>query len=71
MAALAATHETQAVGDFGVGLKFKLSRFASLRLEVRDYIGSAPNKIDCANAGATLGGVLNDVIAMAVLSYTW
>src|SRR5208283_456174 len=70
-AALTATRETQAVGDFGVGLKFKLSKSTNLRLEVRDYIGPAPNKVIAPNVGATISGVLNDVIAMAVLSYTW
>ena len=43
----------------------------NLRLEVRDYIGAAPNKVIAPNVGANISGVLNDVIAMAVLSYSW
>ncbi|MGO9239972.1 MAG: hypothetical protein ACLQBJ_04095 [Bryobacteraceae bacterium] len=70
-AALTATREALAVGDFGVGLKFKLSKSTNLRLEVRDYIGPAPNKVIAPNVGASISGILNDVIAMAVLSYTW
>ena len=70
-AALTATREALAVGDFGVGLKMKLGKSTDLRLEVRDYVGAAPNKVIAPNAGAKLSGVLNDVIAMAILSYTW
>lgn len=70
-AALTATRETLPVGDFGGGVKVKLGRSTNLRLEVRDYIGSAPNKVIAPNVGSKLGGVLNDVIAQAILSYTW
>lgn len=70
-AALTATRETLAVGDFGGGVKVKLGRSTNLRLEVRDYIGSASNKVIAPNVGSKLGGVLNDVIAQAIISYTW
>jgi len=70
-AALTATRETLAVGDFGVGLKMRLSRAVHLRLEVRDYIGQAPSKVIAPNTGSKMSGVLNDVVAVAILSYDW
>ena len=70
-AALTTTRELLAVGDFGLGLKFRLGKHTNLRLEVRDYIGAAPDKVIAPNVGSKIGGLLNDVIAMAMLSYTW
>jgi len=70
-AALTATREALAVGDFGLGIKFTLSKSTNLRLEVRDYVGASPDKVIAPNTGAKISSVLNDVIAIAVLSYTW
>ncbi|MGD0581093.1 MAG: hypothetical protein ABSC08_19490 [Bryobacteraceae bacterium] len=70
-AALTATREMLAVGDFGLGLKFKLGKSTQLRLEVRDYVGPAPSKVIAPNVGSKISGVFNDVIAMAVFSYSW
>ena len=70
-AALTATRELLVMGDAGVGVKVRLSTHANLRLEVRDYVGAAPNKVIAPNAGSKIGGVLNDVIAQAIVSYTW
>lgn len=70
-AALTATRELLPVGDAGVGVKLKFGNHYNLRLEVRDYIGGAPSKVIAPNAGSKIGGVLNDVIAMAIISYTW
>jgi hypothetical protein len=52
-------------------VKLKFGNHYNLRLEVRDYIGGAPSKVIAPNAGSKIGGVLNDVIAMAIISYTW
>jgi hypothetical protein len=70
-AALTATRETLVLGDAGVGVKIRFTTHANLRLEVRDYVGAAPNKVIAPNVGSKIGGVLNDVIAQAIVSYTW
>jgi len=70
-AALTATNETQAVGEFGMGVKFKLSKSTQMRVEVRDYIGSAPNKVIAPAPGAKMSGMLNDILFLVSISYTW
>jgi len=70
-AALTATTQTEAVGDFGVGVKFKLGKSTQMRVEVRDYIGAAPNKVIAPAPGAKMSSMLNDLIFLASISYTW
>ncbi len=70
-AALTATHETLPVGDVGGGVKIDLHKNLRLRVEMRDYISPAPNKVIAPAPGASMGGVLNDFQGMVGLSLTW
>jgi hypothetical protein len=70
-AALTATHEILPVGDVGAGVKIDLHKNLRLRVEMRDYISPAPNKVIAPAPGASLGGVLNDFQGMVGLSLTW
>jgi len=70
-AALTATHEVLPVADVGGGIKIDLSQHVRLRLEGRDYISPAPNKVIAPAPGASLGGVWNDLQGLVGLSLTW
>jgi hypothetical protein len=67
-AALTATHEIFPTADVGAGVKINLQHHLRLRLEVRDYISSTPNKVIAPAPGASSGGLLNQVMALASLS---
>jgi len=68
---LTATHEMLPVADIGGGIKINLHKNLRLRVEMRDYISAAPNKVIAPAPGASLGGVLNDIQGMVGLSLTW
>jgi len=70
-AALTATTETLAVGDFGLGVKFKLGKSTQMRVEVRDYIGPAPDKVIAPAPGAKMSSMLNDITFLVSIAYTW
>jgi hypothetical protein len=70
-AAFTATREILPVADVGTGLKIDLHKNLRFRVEVRDYISPAPNKVIAPAPGASLGGVLNDIQAMVGFSLTW
>ena len=70
-AALTATREVLPTADVGFGVKIDLRNHVRLRLEVRDYISPAPDKVIAAAPGASISGWLNDVMGLGGLSYTW
>lgn len=70
-AALTATQELLPTGDVGAGVKINLREHMRLRLEVRDYISKAPTKVIAPYPGVVLNGVLNDVMGLAGISYTF
>ena len=70
-AALTATRENLPVGDAGAGVKFDINPHARMRFEIRDYISPTPSKVIAAAPGVTIGGVLNDIQALASIAYTW
>jgi hypothetical protein len=70
-AALTATHEILPVADIGGGVKIDLHKNLRLRLEMRDYVSPAPNKVIAPAPGASLGGVMNDIQGMVAFSLTW
>src|SRR6202163_2358879 len=71
LAALTATREVLPVGEGGVGVKVQLSPHLRLRVQVRDYVGKAPNEVIAPVPGASLSGIRQDVIGMGAISYTW
>ncbi len=70
-AALTHTSETLGVGEAGAGVKYYLSRSVGLRFEVRDYISPAPSKVIAVFPGASISGIVNDIVATASVSYRW
>jgi hypothetical protein len=70
-AALTATHEILPVADIGAGIKWDFHKNLRFRVEARDYISPAPNKVIAPASGASLGGVLNDIQGMLGFSVTW
>jgi Outer membrane protein beta-barrel domain len=71
LAALTATHEILPVADIGAGFKMDLRKNLRFRVEMRDYISPAPNKVIAPAPGASLGGVMNDIQGMVGFSLTW
>jgi hypothetical protein len=70
-AALNATREALPTADVGVGVKINLQKHLRLRLEADDYLSATPGKVIAPAPGATLGGVMHNVIAFAALSFTF
>jgi hypothetical protein len=54
----------------GGGVKFQLSPHVQIRLDVHDYLTPFPNKVITPNAGAKVGGWLQDIVPMIGISYT-
>jgi hypothetical protein len=54
----------------GGGIKFQLSPHVQIRLDVHDYLTPFPNKVITPNAGAKVGGWLQDIVPMIGISYT-
>jgi Outer membrane protein beta-barrel domain len=71
LAALTATHEILPVADIGAGFKMDLRKNLRFRVEMRDYISPAPNKVIAPAPRASLGGVMNDIQGMVGFSLTW
>ena len=70
-AALTATHEVLPVADIGGGLKIDIHKHLRFRVEGRDYISPAPNKVIAPAPGASLGGVWNDIQGLVGFSLIW
>jgi len=70
-AALTATHESLPTADVGAGVKINLRDHLRLRVEVRDYLSATPNKVIQPAPGSSLSGILNNIVALGGLSYTF
>ena len=70
-AALTATHEILPTADVGAGVKINLATHLRLRLEVRDYISTAPTKLIAPAPRASESGWLHDIMALAAFSFTF
>jgi outer membrane protein with beta-barrel domain len=71
LAALTHTNEVKPVGEAGVGVKVQLTRHVRLRVQVRDFISSAPNEVITPAPGASISGIVNDIVGMGTLALTW
>jgi hypothetical protein len=71
LAALTHTRELLAVGEAGAGVKVQLSRHVRVRVQVRDFISAAPNQVITPAPGASIGGIVNDIVGMGTLALTW
>ena len=70
-AALTATREILPTADIGFGVKVNMRQHVRLRFEVRDYLSAPPSKVIAPAPGASIGGVLNDIVGIASLVYAW
>ena len=71
LAALTHTNEVMPVGEGGVGVKVQLSRHLRLRVQVRDFISRAPDEVITPAPGASISGIVNDIVGMGTLGLTW
>lgn len=67
---LTRTRQTLPVLSVGAGVKIHVSRHVSFRVEARDYISPAPDKLLTPAPGAEIRGWLHDVVPMAGLVVT-
>jgi hypothetical protein len=56
LALLTKTGEVMPAGDFGIGVKWRIGRRATFRLEFRDYITGVPKKVIAEAPGAQIDG---------------
>jgi hypothetical protein len=71
LAALTHTNEVLPVGEAGIGIKVQITHHVRLRVQVRDFISSAPNEVIAPARGASFSGIVNDVVGMGTLGLTW
>jgi hypothetical protein len=71
LAALTHTREVLPVGEGGAGIKIQLTPHLRLRVQVRDYISAAPNQAIMPAPRAAVNGIVNDLIGMGTLAWTW
>jgi hypothetical protein len=71
LALLTKTSQLEPVISVGGGMKFTLSKAATLRLEVHDYLSPFPTNIIAPAPGSKLGGWLSDFVVSAGLSFSF
>jgi hypothetical protein len=71
LAALTHTREVLPVGEAGAGIKIQLNRNLRVRVQVRDFISAAPNQVITPAPGASINGIVNDIVGMGTLAWTW
>lgn len=72
LALLTKTSQNMLMGDFGVGIKYRLTRHAVIRIEFRDYITGIPENVIAASPGATIDGdILHHWSPIFGISWIW
>lgn len=71
LALLTKTSESKPMGDFGVGVKFRVGRRAVFRVEFRDYVTGVPKDVIAAAPGAKVDGVLHHLAPLFGVTWTW
>jgi hypothetical protein len=71
LAALTHTNQVLAVGEAGAGIKIQMSKHLRIRVQVRDYITRAPDQLIAPAPGASLSGIMNDIVGMGTLGFAW
>lgn len=71
LALLTKTSESKLMGDFGVGVKFRVGRRAVFRVEFRDYVTGVPKEVIAAAPGANLDGILHQWAPLFGITWTW
>ena len=71
LALLTKTSESKLMGDFGVGVKFRIGRRAVFRVEFRDYVTGVPQEVIAAAPGSKIDGVLHQLAPLFGITWTW
>ena len=71
LALLTDTHEVAGMGSVGAGFKVAASRKLGFRVEIHDFITPFPKQVIAPALGATISNVLNDLVVMGGVSFTF
>ena len=64
-------NELKALLSLGAGVKWQIAQSLQLRLEVHDYITPFPKEIITPNVGSHVSGVLQNIVPMLAIAYTF
>ena len=64
-------NQLEALLSLGAGVKLQLAQHFQVRLEVHDYITPFPKEIIQPNTGSHVGGVLQNIVPMLAIAYTF
>jgi len=64
-------NELKAMLSLGAGVKWQIAQSLQLRLEVHDYITTFPKQIIAPNVGSNVSGVLQNIVPMLAIAYTF
>jgi opacity protein-like surface antigen len=70
-ALLTRTKDVRAMLSLGAGVKWQIARSLQFRLEVHDYITQFPQEIIVPNVGSSVSGVLQNIVPLAAIAYTF
>lgn len=70
-ALLTRTKDVRPMLSLGAGVKWQIARSLQFRLEVHDYITPFPQEIIVPNVGSSVTGVLQNIVPMAAIAYTF
>jgi hypothetical protein len=71
VAVFAATRETMALGDLGLGVKIRAAKKWQIRFDFHDYISSPPENVLAPAPGARAKGMFHDFVALAGLAHVF
>lgn len=68
LALLSPVTETKGLGSVGGGVKFQIAPGVVLRVEVRDFITPFPKQVIVPSIGASVSGIIHDIVPMVGIS---
>ena len=63
--------ELKALLSLGAGVKWQVASSLQVRLEVHDYITPFPKELIAPNVGSTAPGILQNIVPMLAIAYTF
>ena len=63
--------ELKALLSLGAGVKWQIAQSLQLRLEVHDYITPFPKELIAPNVGSHMPGILQNIVPMVAIAYTF
>ena len=71
LALLTRTYETSGLASVGAGVKVQASQHMSFRAEVHDFITPFPKQVIAAAPGASISGILHDIVVMGGIAFSF